>query len=88
MSRPYLTSASIKQLIENEKRELVRECFLETWEELSLEGIDPEIIAEIFIDAALKRLISQGGGQEASNLITHFKQLDETGFLAGRHTLQ
>ncbi len=88
MSVAIKSSASLKQLIANEKRELVRECFREVWEELSLEDIEPDMIAEVFIDSALKRLISERGGQEASKLIAHFKELDEIGFLPGRHTLQ
>ena len=88
MSVPTNMSASLKRLIENEKRELVRERFHETWEELGLEDIEPDMIAEIFIDAALKRLISERGGKEASKLIAHFKELDEIGFLSERHTIQ
>ena len=88
MSVPTKTTASLERLIENEKRELVRECFRETWEELRLEDIEPDMIAEIFVDAALKRLISERGGPEASKLIAHFMELDEIGFLSERHTIQ
>ena len=88
MSKSVKPSASLKRLIENEKRELVRECFRETWEELRLEDIEPDLIAENFIDAALKQLICERGGQNATRLIAHFKELDEIGVLSERHTIQ
>ena len=75
-------------LINNEKRALVEECFLEVWTELTEEGIDPAVIAEIFVEAALKRLVREKGNEHASRLLAHFRELDEMGFLPPTRTLQ
>jgi len=78
----------LDKLIEDEKRALVRECFSDVWEELSEEGVEIGMVAEVFIESALKKLVSERGNKEASKLIAHFKQMDEMGFLPERHTLQ
>lgn len=88
MSVTIEKNRSLEDLIENEKRALVRECFSEVWEELRLEDIEPKAIAEIFIDAALKRLIDERGDKEATRLIAHFKELNDVGFLTQTHSLQ
>ncbi|MEM9279851.1 MAG: hypothetical protein AAGA76_14885, partial [Pseudomonadota bacterium] len=59
----------IDALIENEKRSLVEECFREVWTELTDEGIDPSVVAEVFVESALKRLVSERGDEQASKLL-------------------
>ena len=78
----------LSSLIENEKRALARECFFEMWEELSEEELEPEIIAEECVEAALKRLVAERGHQVVSQLISHFKQLDEMGLIPEKRSLQ
>lgn len=82
------TADDIDTLIENEKRALAEECFREVWNELTDEGIDANIIAEVFVEAALKRLVDERGNDQASKLISHFKELDEMGFLPSNRTIQ
>ena len=81
-------SQDIDTLIENEKRALVEECFREVWAELTEEAIDPALIAETFIESALKRLVVERGNEQASKLLAHFRELDEMGFLPSTRTLQ
>lgn len=82
------TNDNIDELIEKEKRALALECFREVWSELSEEGIDSAVIAEVFVESALKQLVLERGNQRASELLAHFRELDEMGFLPSTRTLQ
>lgn len=82
------TNDNIDELIEKEKRALALECFREVWSELSEEGIDSAVIAEVFVESALKQLVLEKGNQRASELLAHFRELDEMGFLPSTRTLQ
>ncbi|MEM7215861.1 MAG: hypothetical protein AAF423_09980 [Pseudomonadota bacterium] len=75
-------------LIEREKRALAEECCQEVWTELLDEGIDPSLIAEIFMESALKCLVRERGNDQATRLIAHFREMDERGLLPTIRTLQ
>ena len=82
------TTENIDDLIEKEKRALAEECFREVWSELFDEGVDSAVIAEVFVESALKQLVIERGNERASKLLAHFRELDEMGFLPSSRTLQ
>ena len=79
---------NIDELIEKEKRSLAGEYFEEAWQGMQQDGLSADIVAEVYIDLALKKLISEKGGSEASKLIAHFKQMDDMGFIPATGTIQ
>lgn len=79
---------NLDKLMEDAKRSLTEEYFEEAWLELREDGVSARTIAEVYIDLALKKLIAEKGGEEASELISHFKALDDMGFIPGNRTLQ
>lgn len=79
---------NLDELIEQEKRSLACEYFEEAWLEMREDGLSAKLIAEVYIDLALKKLILEQGGSEATKLITYFKELNEMGFIQGSRTIQ
>jgi hypothetical protein len=79
---------NLDDLIEKEKRSLAGEYFEEAWMEMREDGLSARLIAEVYIDLALKKLVVENGDAEASKLLAHFRKLDEMGFIPASHTLQ
>jgi len=79
---------NLDELIEQEKRSLAAEYFEEAWLEMRDDGLNAKLIAEVFMDLALKKLINEKGDQEASRMIAHFKELDDMGFIPANRTIQ
>ncbi|MEM7067804.1 MAG: hypothetical protein AAF478_02890 [Pseudomonadota bacterium] len=75
-------------LIENEKRSLIEEYFTDAWNELSEEGIDPKLVAEVFTEFTLRNLAKERDGASVSALLSHLNELDQMGFLPAGRTLQ
>lgn len=79
---------NLDDLIEQEKRALAKEYFSDIWADIQAENLGTELIVEVFIQEAIERLANEKGMDEASKLITHFKNLDELGVLPIQRTLQ
>ena len=79
---------NLDDLIDQEKRALAKEYFSDIWSDIQAENLGTELIVEVFIQEAIERLANEKGMEEASRLITHFKNLDELGILPLQRTLQ
>ncbi len=79
---------NLDDLIDQEKRALAKEYFSDIWSDIQAENLGTELIVEVFIQEAIERLANEKGMEEASKLITHFKNLDELGILPLQRTLQ
>ncbi len=79
---------NLDDLIEKEKKALAREYFCDIWADIQAEDLGTDLIVEVFVQEAIERLVTERGSEEASRLITHFKNLDELGILSLPRTLQ
>lgn len=79
---------NLDDLIDQEKRALAKEYFSDIWTDIQPENLGTQLIVEVFIQEAIERLANEKGMDEASKLITHFKNLDELGILPVQRTLQ
>lgn len=79
---------NLDDLIDQEKRALAKEYFSDIWADIQAENLGTHLIVEVFIQEAIERLANEKGMEEASKLITHFKNLDELGILPLQRTLQ
>lgn len=79
---------NLDDLIDQEKRALAKEYFSDIWTDIQAENLGTHLIVEVFIQEAIERLAFEKGMDEASKLITHFKNLDELGILPLQRTLQ
>lgn len=79
---------NLDDLIDQEKRALAKEYFSDIWTDIQAENLGTQLIVEVFIQECIERLASEKGMEEASKLITHFKNLDELGILPLQRTLQ
>ena len=75
-------------LIENEKRSITEQYFHDAWSELTDHDFEPDMIAEVFIEIALKQLVAERGYERASKLLSHLNELDKMGILPNNRTLQ
>ena len=81
-------STDIDTLIQNEQKALVRECFGEIWEELTLEELNSALIAEVLIESSLKKLMAEKGDSAAINVLDKLKQKVDFGILMDSRVLQ
>lgn len=79
---------NLDDLIDQEKRALAKEYFSDIWTDIQAENLGTDLIVEVFIQEAIERLANEKGMEQASKLITHFKNLDELGVLPLQRTLQ
>lgn len=79
---------NLDDLIDQEKRALAKEYFSDIWTDIQAENLGTDLIVEVFIQEAIERLANEKGMEQASKLISHFKNLDELGVLPLQRTLQ
>lgn len=79
---------NLDDLIEREKKALAKEYFSDIWTDIKDENLETELVVEVFVQEALERLANEKGMEQASKLITHFKNLDELGILPAERTIQ
>jgi len=79
---------NLDDLIDQEKRALAKEYFSDIWSDIQAENLGTDIVVEVFIQEAIERLANEKGLEQASKLITHFKNMDELGILPLQRTLQ
>lgn len=79
---------NIEDLIDQEKKALAKEYFSDIWSDIQAENLGTELIVEVFIQEAIERLANEKGLEQASKLISHFKNMDELGTLPVQRTLQ
>ena len=79
---------SISDMIEREKRNLVRESLNEVWEALLLEDVNPAVIAEVITEASLKRLAAEQSDEPAIQLLDRLQTLCEMGLVPENRVLQ
>ena len=79
---------NIDDLIDQEKKALAKEYFSDIWSDIQAENLGTELVVEVFIQEAIERLANEKGLEQASKLISHFKNMDELGTLPVQRTLQ
>ena len=79
---------NLDDMIDREKRALVKEYFSDIWSDIQAEDLGTDLIVEVFIQEAIEKLANEKGTEEVSRLISHFKNLDELGILPVQRTLQ
>ncbi len=79
---------NLDDLIDQEKRALAKEYFSDIWADIQAENLGTELIVEVFVQEAIERLANEKDMEEASKLISHFKNMDELGILPVQRTLQ
>lgn len=79
---------NLDDLIDQEKRALAKEYFADLWADIQVENLGTEMIVEVFVQEAIEHLANEKGSEEASKLISHFKNMDELGILPLQRTLQ
>lgn len=79
---------NLDELIDQEKRALAKEYFSDIWSDIQAENLGTDLVVEVFVQEAIERLANEKGLEQASKLITHFKNMDELGILPLQRTLQ
>lgn len=79
---------NIDELIDQEMRALAGEYFEDIWKDIELEDLDIQMVAEVFIEKTLKKIVAERGEACASKLVSHFHAMDEIGFLPDARILQ
>lgn len=82
--QPY----DLKSQIEDEKKAIIQQMFFDLWEDADEQGIEPELVAEILFESALRELVTKNGDGETERMLTRLRQLDEHGAFLPRFTLQ
>jgi len=75
-------------LAHEEQSEIMQQWFCELWEDAVEQGLDPEIIARVVIEGAVRELVHNSGEKAASRLVTRMKELEEHGAFLSEVTLQ
>lgn len=88
MKLSKIESKSLDELIQIEMRALAAEYFEDVWKDVIAEDLDIQLIAEVFIESALKKVTQERGEITASELVSHFNKMDEIGFLPEARVLQ
>lgn len=78
----------LKTQIADEKKAIIQQMFLDLWEEAGEQGIEPELIAEILVEASIRELVTKYGDGEADRMLAHLRKLDEHGAFLPQITLQ
>ncbi len=86
MTKPQ--AETIEDLIDAEMRALAGEYFEDAWNEVTAEDLDIQLVVEVFIECALKKIAKERGEDTASKLVSHFRKMDEIGFLPEARVLQ
>lgn len=78
----------LDRLILEEKRLVARDILASAWEDGIEAGIEPDLLAESLIHAAIEELVRRCGAPESEKLVQRLVQMEDEGRFTTARTLQ